>query len=79
MTPDSVKAMLYGGLKELTNNAKFFRKSDIGRKHEYSNWTENGWGEAQEFLKLMTTQMLVAEESAIEEKAKDMVMENLKK
>jgi hypothetical protein len=79
MTPDTVKAMLYGGLKELANNHKYFRKSDIGRQHEYSKWTENGEHEVKEFVKLMTTQMLIAEDTAIEDKAKDMVMENLKK
>ncbi len=79
MTPETVKAMLYGGLKELTNNKKYFRKSDIGRKHEYSGWTEDGVPEVNEFVKLMTTQLLIAEDTAIEDKAKDMVMENLKR
>jgi len=79
MTPDTVKAMLYGGLKELANDKKYFRKSDIGRKHEYSSWTESGLTEVQDFVKLVTVQMLIAEDTAIEDKAKDMVMENLKK
>lgn len=79
MTPDTVKAMLYGGLKELANDKKCFSKSGIGGQHEYSKWTTHGDQEVQSFIKLMTTQMLIAEDTAIEDKAKDMVMENLKK
>jgi len=79
MTPEAVKAMLYGGLKELTEDRKLFRKSEIGRKHEYSSWTEEGEVAVKDFISLVTTQMLMAEEARIESKAKDMVMDNLKK
>lgn len=79
MTPETVKAMLYGGLKEMTEDRKLFRKSDIGRKHEYSGWTDEGEIAVKGFVELMTTQMLIAEDAKIEDKAKDMVMSNLKK
>ena len=75
-----LKDQLYGTILEMTKNPKLYYISTISTKtHEYSNWREEGRIELQEFIEDITRKMLVAEKQELEERAKAMVFEELKK
>lgn len=67
-----------GGIAEMMNNRDLFHRSDIGSKHEYSRWTDNGRKELLEFVEEMSRKMLVAEDAELDQRARDMVINNLK-
>jgi len=75
-----LKDQLYGTILEMTKNPKLYYISNIGRNtYEYSNWKEEGRTELQEFIEDITRKMLVAEQQELDERAKTMVFEELKK
>ena len=78
MKRQALKDQLYGGILEMTKNRTLFNKSDIGKEHRYSDWTSAGEKELLEFIKQMTTNMLVSEDAEIDARAKDMVFNKLK-
>ena len=78
MRKTAVKDQLYGAIIEMMNNREYFYKSNIGKTHEYSHWTEDGREALMEFLEGHTRQMLLAEEKLIKERAKEMTFEALK-
>ena len=78
MRKTAVKDQLYGAIIEMMNNREYFYKSNIGKTHEYSHWTEDGRSALMEFLEGHTRQMLLAEEKLIKERAKEMTFEALK-
>ena len=78
MRKTAVKDQLYGAIIEMMNNREYFYKSNIGKTHEDSHWTEDGRTALMEFLEGHTKQMLLAEEKLIKERAKEMTFEALK-
>lgn len=78
MRKTAVKDQLYGSIIEMMNNREYFYKSNIGKTHEYSHWTDDGRAALMEFLEHHTKQMLLAEEKIIKERAKEMTFEALK-
>ena len=78
MRKTAVKDQLYGAIMEMMNNREYFYKSNIGKTHEYSHWTDDGRAALMEFLEHHTKRMLLAEEKIIKERAKEMTFEALK-
>jgi hypothetical protein len=76
MNRQAVKDVLYGGLAELANNKIFYYNSSIGKT--YSHWTDEGEAAVKNFLLLMTPILKEAEESALDQRARNMVMKELK-
>ena len=75
-----LKDQLYGTILEMTKNPKLYYVSSISSKtHEYSSWKEEGRTELQEFIEDITRKMLIAERHELDERAKAMVFEELKK
>lgn len=73
-----IARQLVGGIVEMMNDPKLFRKSEIGRKHEYSNWTEVGRTALTEFIEEYSKKLLVAEERDLDARAREMTFQALK-
>ena len=74
----AIERQLIGGILELTTDSKLFYRSDIGKQHEYSRWTEAGQEALQAFVEDYTRKLLVAQDLELNERAKDMVLKTLK-
>lgn len=76
MNKQASKDVLYGGLVELVNNPKFYYHSSIGSS--YCHWTEDGAKVVAAYMTLMADTIYRAEQEALDKRAKDMVLSNLK-
>jgi hypothetical protein len=76
MEKQAIKELMYGGLKEIMNNNRYYYKSSVGK--EYSNFTETGKAVVQEFVQDLAGYITAAENAELDQRAKDMVMRELK-
>ena len=72
-----VKDLLYGGMIEMMQNKDLYYSSSVGAK--YSHWTEKGTLAVTEFVISMTQHMHEAEDEMLDERAKQLVMKELKR
>ena len=72
-----VKDLLYGGLIEMMQNRDLYYRSSAGAK--FSHWTERGTLAVAEFVTSMTPHMHTAEDEMLNERAKQLVMKELKR
>jgi len=72
-----VKDLLYGGLIEMMQNRDLYYYSNVGAK--YSHWTDRGTLAATEFIVSLTPYMHTAEDEMLNERAKQLVMKELKR
>jgi hypothetical protein len=79
MRKTALKDQLYGSILEMMNNRDYFYRSDIGKHHEYSHWTDLGKEELLDFVMSHSRRMLTAEDEIVRNKAKEMTFESLKK
>ena len=79
MRKTALKDQLYGSILEMMNNRDYFYKSNIGKYHEYSHWTDQGKEELMVFVTEHSKKMLTAEDEIVRNKAKEMTFEALKK
>ena len=79
MRKTALKDQLYGSILEMMNNRDYFYRSDIGKHHEYSHWTDLGKEELLDFVMSHSRRMLTAEDELVRNKAKEMTFEALKK
>ena len=79
MRKSAVKDQLYGGIMEMMQNRSLFYRSDIGREHEHSRWTEEGREELLAFVMAQSRKMLIAADAELEAHAKEMTFQALKK
>ncbi len=79
MRKTAIRDQLYGGIIEMMKNREFFYRSEIGKAHEYSSWTDQGKEELMEFIMAHSKKMLVAEELEIDTLAREMTFSALKK
>lgn len=76
MKRDAVKDLIYGGLTEITKNNKYYYSSSVGSN--YNHLTETGKEVITEFMEEMIRVMHKTEHAELDQRAKDMVMDNLK-
>lgn len=76
MDPDSIKDFIYGSIKELSRNRKYYHHSSVGI--EYSYWTDEGAVVLSKFMNLMVHKLHEAEEAALDKRAKELVIKGLK-
>lgn len=76
MEKQAIKELMYGGLKEIMNNNRYYYKSSVGK--EYSNFTESGKEVVQEFVQDLAGYITAAENAELDQRAKDMVFKELK-
>lgn len=76
MDNDVIKTVTYAGLKELLFDRKYFYHSHVGVN--YCHLTEDGERAVLEYIRVMAPLMREAEEKALDQRAKDIVMRTLK-
>ena len=76
MEKQAIKELMYGGIKELMNNRSYYHTSSVGR--HYSGFTESGREALYEFVTDMAGYITEAENKALDQRAKDMVVKELK-
>jgi len=76
MDKTAIKHMMYGGIKELMADRRYYYNSGIGR--QYSHWTDEGKLAISEFVSDITTYIIDAENKELDQRAKDIVLKELK-
>ncbi len=76
MEKQAIKELMYGGLKEIMNNNRYYYKSSVGKN--YSSFTAAGKEIVEEFVTDLAGYIVEAENAELNERAKDMVMKELK-
>jgi len=76
MEKQAIKELMYGGLKEIMNNNRYYYKSSVGKN--YSSFTSAGKEVVQEFVTDLAGYIVEAENAELNERAKDMVLKELK-
>ena len=77
MEKSAIKDLVYGGLEELINNKAYYYHSSIGR--DYSHFTDAGKEAVGEFMDLMAFKIREANEKDLDKRAKQQVLDQLKK
>jgi hypothetical protein len=76
MEKSAIKELMYGGINELMQNNRYYYRSSVGRG--YSKWTEHGEQALKEFVSEISHLINEAEEQALDQRAKQLVIEELK-
>jgi hypothetical protein len=76
MDSNSIKELMFGSIKELSRNRKYYYHSTIGIN--YSHWTDEGIAALSDFMNLMAHKMQEAEEAELNTRAKELVIKGLK-
>lgn len=76
MEKQAIKELMYGGIKEIMNNSRYYYRSSIGK--EYSSFTDAGKEVVNEFVQDLAGYITKAEEVELDQRAKDMVLKELK-
>ena len=76
MEKQAIKELMYGGIKEIMNNGKFYYKSSVGKN--YSSFTTAGVEAVKEFVTDIAGYIIDAENAELDQRAKDMVLKELK-
>lgn len=76
MDKTAIKHMMYGGIKELMNDRRYYYNSGMGKK--YSHFTDDGKLAMYEFVSDIAVYITEAENSELDQRAKDMVLKELK-
>ena len=77
MQKGAIKDLVYGGLEEILNNRNYYYSSSVG--FGYSHFTEEGKLALTEFMDLMAYKIKEAENADLDRRAKEQVLEQLKK
>ena len=76
MEKQAIKELMYGGVNELMQNRRYYYHSSVGMN--YSHWTTEGKTAMEEFMKEMTQYIYDAEQKSLDERAKELVLKELK-
>ena len=76
MEKQAIKELMYGGVSELMQNRRYFYHSTVG-KH-YCHWTDEGKVAIDTFMQEMTQHIYNAEQRSLDQRAKELVMKELK-
>jgi hypothetical protein len=76
MEKQAIKELMYGGVNELMQNRRYFYRSSVGKN--YSHWTEEGKVAMDTFMREITQYIYDAEQRSLDQRAKEMVLKELK-
>jgi hypothetical protein len=76
MDTDSIKELMFGSIKELSHNRKYYYHSTIGIN--YSHWTDEGIAALTDFMSIMAHKIHEAEAAELNKRAKELVINGLK-
>ena len=77
MQKSAIKDLVYGGLTELINNRNYYYHSSVGSP--YSHLTDEGKDAVTEFMNMVAWKMKEAENADLDRRAKQQVLDSLKK
>lgn len=77
MKKGAIKDLCYGGMLELLNDRNYYYKSSVGK--DYSHLTDDGKQAVVEFMDMIAWKMIEAEDADLDRRAKEQVLEQLKK
>ena len=77
MEKGAIKDLVYGGMEEIINNSRYYYHSSVGR--DYSHLTDAGKQAVTEFMDLMAWKIKETNEADLERRAKQQVLDQLKK
>lgn len=76
MEKQAIKQLMYGGIKELMNDRRYYYNSGMGKK--YSQFTDAGKIAVYEFVTEIAHYITDAENADLDNRAKEMVLNELK-
>jgi hypothetical protein len=76
MDKTAIKHMMYGGIKELMADRRYYYTSGIGR--QYDHFTDDGKLALYQFASDMAFYIAEAENKELDSRARDMVLKELK-
>ena len=76
MDDSALKDFIYGGVRELMKNRKYYYISSAGA--EYCRWSDDGAKALSEFMNLVGRQMIINERAELDKRAKELVLNGLK-
>lgn len=76
MEKQAIKDLMYGGVNEMMQNRRYYYRSSVGK--DYSHWTDEGKLAMEQFMRDMTQYIVEAEEKALDNRAKELVLKELK-
>lgn len=76
MEKSAVKELIYGGINELMQNPKYYYHSAVGPS--YCKWTAQGEQVLAEFVSEISHLISQAEAQALDQRAKELVVNELK-
>jgi hypothetical protein len=74
MDKEAIKDLVYGGLEEIVNNRRYYYHSTAS----YSHFTDQGKQAVGEFLDVMAFKIREAENTDLDRRAKQQVLDSLK-
>ena len=77
MEKAAIKDLIYGGLEEILNNRRYYYHSSVGLG--YSHLTDEGKVAVLEYMDLMAWKISEANEVDLDTRAKQQVLDQLKK
>ena len=77
MQRPAIKDVVYGGMMEIMRNRQYYYHSGVGS--HYSHFTDEGREVMIEFLNVMSGKMMEAEHEELDARAKQQVINELKK
>jgi len=76
MEKSAIKDLLYGGISELMRNNRYYHFSPVGKG--YCRWTDEGKEALKDFVSEIAHLMSEENHRELDQRAKDMVIDNLK-
>ncbi len=76
MEKQAIKELMYGGIKEIMNNSRYYYRSSSGR--QFSSFTEHGKVAVEDFVTEMAAYITDAENAELDQRARDLVLKELK-
>ncbi len=76
MEKQAIKQLMYGGIKELMNDRRYYYNSGMGKN--YSHFTDAGKVAVYEFVTEIASYITDAENADLDKRAKEMVLNELK-
>lgn len=77
MEKGAIKQLMYGGIKELMNDRRYYYNSGMGKR--YSHFTDDGKIALYEFVSEIAAYITDAENEELDKRAKEMVLKELTK
>lgn len=76
---DLIEKQLYLGIVAVLKDDKLYYESSVGKKGEYNHFRENGEKALLTYIEAMAPLILKNERDKLDKRAKEMVMEELKR